>query len=119
MYQIDLKVGPYIVEKHRENISFFFVKTNEFYWVFELFYLMPDGEIEKFVTDPTCDHLPISDLLKEDRVSTTMLAKFQINTSRLSEFKVLIKNQYRYGFLSPDSHAVDKKDFTYIEVDTK
>ena len=34
MYQIDLKIAPTIMEKHRNNISFFFMKTNEFFWVF-------------------------------------------------------------------------------------
>lgn len=28
MYKIDLKIAPTIMEKHRNNISFFFMKTN-------------------------------------------------------------------------------------------
>ena len=32
-YNITLLNAPTIIERHRENISFFFVKTKTFYWV--------------------------------------------------------------------------------------
>ena len=43
------------------------MKTNEFYWVFELCYLIPteegkeiEGKWERFITnEPICDGLPI------------------------------------------------------------
>lgn len=32
-YNINLNHAPAIIERHRENISFYFVKTKTFYWV--------------------------------------------------------------------------------------
>lgn len=34
LYDIELKVAPNIIERHRENISFFFLPTQEIFWVF-------------------------------------------------------------------------------------
>jgi hypothetical protein len=33
LYNITLLNAPPIIERHRENISFYFVKTKTFYWV--------------------------------------------------------------------------------------
>lgn len=38
LYNIDLLHAPSIIERHRENISFYFVKTKTFYWVAEILY---------------------------------------------------------------------------------
>lgn len=38
LYNINIYNAPSIIERHRENISFYFVKTKTFYWVIELLY---------------------------------------------------------------------------------
>lgn len=34
LYNVRLSNGPNILERHRDNISFFFVKSRAIYWVF-------------------------------------------------------------------------------------
>jgi hypothetical protein len=38
LYNITIHNAPAIIERHRENISFYFVKTKTFYWIVEILY---------------------------------------------------------------------------------
>lgn len=38
LYNITILNAPSIIERHRENISFYFVKTKTFYWIIEVLY---------------------------------------------------------------------------------
>jgi hypothetical protein len=54
-YNTDVKLAPNVIERHRENISFYFVPTKEIYWVFELIYITDCSKTIRFVSDPVCD----------------------------------------------------------------
>ena len=44
LHNINLQHAPAIIERHRENISFYFVKTKTFYWVVEVLFWRKEGQ---------------------------------------------------------------------------
>lgn len=117
-YDCDVKIAPNVIERHRENISFYFVQTKEIFWMFELQYYVHGGQSVRFLTDPVCDKLTLDKVLSQQFFSPEMLAKQQINTTFSSEFRVLIKNDYNHRAVDTeiDHIAKGKSRHQYIEV---
>ena len=92
IYNITLFHAPPIIERHRENISFFFVKTRTFYWVIDILYWRLDNNEENYsrtLLSPTADSLTIAEILPKDFLCKQLLEK-GINTQNSSEFVVYI-----------------------------
>ena len=54
-----VKFAPTLIERHRDNISFYFTKDKALYWIFEVVLLLPgkEGKVEKkrHVSPPICE----------------------------------------------------------------
>jgi hypothetical protein len=51
------------MQRHRENISFYFVKSKEFYWVIEFLYFQTDSKSTRYLTDPVPDSTVVKEIL--------------------------------------------------------
>ena len=84
LYNVNIYNAPSIIERHRENISFYFVKTKTFYWVIELLYWREEKKKEAFsrvVTPPEPDSKTCIELLPENFLCRDLL-EGGINTQK-------------------------------------
>ena len=66
-HNVEIVHAPSIIERHRQNISFFFVKTKEIFWVVELLFYRKnreDGSFSKVITLPTSENKSLEELVK-------------------------------------------------------
>lgn len=50
-YNIKLHQAPAMIERHRENISFYYMKTKTIYWVIEILYYRGNKKFSKFLIE--------------------------------------------------------------------
>ncbi len=84
LYNINIYNAPSIIERHRENISFYFVKTKTFYWVVELLFWREEKGKEAFsriVTQPEPDSKTPIELLPDNFLCRDLLEQ-GINTQK-------------------------------------
>lgn len=61
---IDLRFLPSVFERHRKNISFFFLKERTIYWMVSVSIVIEtQNKILEFVTDPLSENTPLNDVL--------------------------------------------------------
>jgi hypothetical protein len=97
IHNINLLHAPPIIERHRENISFFFVKTKTFYWVTEVLFWREVNNEEvgsRFLTPPLADSLTILEVMPEDFLCRDLL-ELGINTQKKEEFSVFLEMRER------------------------
>ena len=58
-YNIKVHQAPPIIERHRENISFYYMKSQTIYWVIEVLYYKGKNQYSRHLLDPTADSKPI------------------------------------------------------------
>jgi pheromone shutdown protein TraB len=81
-----------MLERHRENISFFYIKTKTIYWVFEILYFKGNKKYVTHLLEPQPDSKTIQEILPTDFLSQELLLK-EINTTKPEEFDVFIENR--------------------------
>ena len=83
LYNINIYNEPSIIERHRENISFYFVKIKTFYWVIELLYWREEKKKEAFsrVVTPKPDSKTPIELLSKNFLCRDLL-EGGINTQK-------------------------------------
>lgn len=63
--QIRLLFLPSVFERHRKNISFFYMKEKQIFWNFDVFVLDFEAKTRYlFTLDPTCERMRLKDALK-------------------------------------------------------
>lgn len=117
-YNCEMKMAPSIIERHRENISFYFVMSKEIFWMVEFLWYTPTGSPVRSVTDPINDKETLEKALSQQFFSSEMMSKWQINTTFIGEFRLLVKNEYNAKAVDMEaSHiAKGKSKHQYIEV---
>lgn len=110
---IKIVSAPRFMERHRENISFYFTKEKVIYWVFEVVLVMMDSQgctdsskktkhfrSKRQVTNPICEDEHFEDVLKEfPFAENDVLVHFGENISlgqniEAKGAKLFIKNTY-------------------------
>lgn len=52
-----------MMERHRENISFFYMKTKTIYWVIEILYFKANKKYTKLILEPQPDSKKVDEIL--------------------------------------------------------
>ena len=73
--------APPIIERHRENISFYYMKTKTIYWITEVLYFKGNRQYDRHLLDPTPDSKTIAEILPTEFLSQPLLLK-GINTTK-------------------------------------
>lgn len=126
---IRIQFAPRFIERHRENISFYFTKDKVIYWVFEVVLIMfdkqEDGELgrkptfktKRVYTSPICEDQPFTEAIQEFSFKDNdVLVHFGEDLStaeKLEEkdIKLFIKNSYDWSKCAEDSEMdTDLKD---------
>ena len=145
---VRIRFAPRFMERHRENISFYFTKEKVLYWVFEIILVIftptdnmsdlhnrRDKKLQfktkRFITNPICEDEPISLAIKEFPFSENdVLVYFGENIGLTDDIeskgaKIFVKNTYNIEKVKADmSMMTDIKDqiessTKYVEVDSK
>lgn len=62
-YNIKIHQAPAMMERHRENISFFYMKTKTIYWVIEILYFKANKKYTKLILEPQPDSKKVDEIL--------------------------------------------------------
>lgn len=110
---VKIDFAPRFIERHRENISFYFTKDRVIYWVFEIILVMfeesslslhgeskPTYSIKRHFTDPVCEEETLDKVIKEFPFrSNDVLVHLKEDLTTVSSIeekslKVFIKNTF-------------------------
>jgi hypothetical protein len=79
LLKVDVRLAPKIMQRHRENISFYSVRDKLVYWCVEIKLYLGASEHVHLI-DPVPQSIRLDELLKStDIYSTDVLAKHNIN----------------------------------------
>lgn len=79
-YNIKIHQAPAMIERHRENISFYYMKTKTIYWVLEIIYYIGKQDqikgvksksskwVRKLMEEPQSDQKTVADVLPKDYI---------------------------------------------------
>ena len=73
LYNIRIHQAPAMMERHRDNISFYFMKTKEIYWVVEFMYFKGKNSCTRHLILPTADSNPLEAIIPRDFLCPDLL----------------------------------------------